>query len=177
MIKHVHFTINNFSFLPPRKVQSYYCQKLKVLMVSILESKYLKVSFETKNEFQIFFYFCPSFKKVLKCGRNRRCRHKKTTLMLRCDRLKKRQKKINDYWWWKIQKLFYFFTCIFLMRWLMRPSKNFEKGAILHVSEMVSFWGGNMHFGKTPLKLCIFRHDFFCSLSIWLSISFCSYKM
>ena len=36
---------------------------------------------------------------------------------LKSDRLKKIQKKIHDCWFWTIQKLFYFFTCIFLMRW------------------------------------------------------------
>ena len=39
----------------------------------------------------------------------------------------------------------------------------FFKMAILKIRELVSFWGGKTHFGKTPLKWCIFRHDFFCS--------------
>ena len=45
----------------------------------------------------------------------------------------------------------------------MKSPKNFEKMAILKIWEPVSFWGGKTHFGKTPLKSCIFRHDiFFC---------------
>ena len=97
--------------------------------------------------------------------------------ILKSDRLKKIQNKLHDCYWWNIQKLFHFSPAYSLIMWLMRSSKNFEKVAILQIWEMVSFRGGKTHFGKTPLKLCIFRHDFFCFLSIWLSDSYCPYKM
>ena len=47
---------------------------------------------------------------------------------------------------------FIFSPAYSLTLWLMRSSKNFEKIAILQVWEMVSFWRGKTHFGKTPLK-------------------------
>ena len=76
--------------------------------------------------------------------------------------MKKRQKKIHDCWWWNIQKLFYFFACIFPYNVADEIIKQLWKNS--HFAwEMVSFWGGKTHFGKTPLKLCIFRQDFcFC---------------
>ena len=40
----------------------------------------------------------------------------------------------------------------YLIMWLMKSPKNFEKIAILKIWQLVSFWGGKTHFGKTPLK-------------------------
>ena len=46
-----------------------------------------------------------------------------------------------------------------LIMWFMRSSKNFEKIAILKISELVSFWSVKTYFSKTPQKWCIFRHE------------------
>ena len=37
----------------------------------------------------------------------------------------------------------------------MKSPKNFEKIAILKIGELVSFWGGKTHFGKTPEMIFI----------------------
>ena len=62
-----------------------------------------------------------------------------------------------------------------LIMWLMRSPKNFEKRANLKISQLISIWWSKNHFGKTPLKWCIFRHEK-SPLPIWLSNSLCSYK-
>ena len=47
----------------------------------------------------------------------------------------------------------------YLIIWLMKAKKNFEKIAILKTRWLVSFWGVKTHFGKMPLKWCTFRHE------------------
>ena len=47
----------------------------------------------------------------------------------------------------------------------MKAKKNFEKKAILKRLGLVSFWGIKTHFGKIPLKWCIFRLEKINSLS------------
>ena len=65
---------------------------------------------------------------------------------------------------------FIFSPAYSLIMWLMRSSKNFEKVVILRVWKMVFLWDGKTHFGKSPLKSCIFRHDFFfffINMALW----------
>ena len=64
-----------------------------------------------------------------------------------------------------------------LVIWLMRSPKNFEKRANLKIWQLISIWWSKTHFGKTPLKWCLFRHEKNWSLPIWLSNSLCPYKM
>ena len=54
---------------------------------------------------------------------------------------------------------FIFLPAYYLIIWLMKAKKNFEKIAILKTQGLVSFWGVKTHFGKMPLKWCIFRHE------------------
>ena len=54
---------------------------------------------------------------------------------------------------------FIFLLANYLIIWLMKAKKNFEKIAILKTRGLVSFWGVKTHFGKMPLKWCIFRHE------------------
>ena len=53
----------------------------------------------------------------------------------------------------------FFLPALYLIMYLMKPWKNFEKIAILKIWELVYFWGVKTHFGKLPLKWCIFRHE------------------
>ena len=64
-----------------------------------------------------------------------------------------------------------------LIMWLMRSPKNFEKIANLKIWQLISIWGSKTHFGKTPLKWCIFGHEINYFLPIWLFSSLCPYKM
>ena len=41
-----------------------------------------------------------------------------------------------------------FLPAFYLIMWLMKLSKNFEKIAILKIGELVSFLGVKIHFGK-----------------------------
>ena len=43
---------------------------------------------------------------------------------------------------------FIFLPALYLIMWLMKVKKNFEKIAILKTRELVSFWGVKTHFGK-----------------------------
>ena len=47
----------------------------------------------------------------------------------------------------------------------MKTLKFFLKIVILKTWELISFWGVKNHFGKLPMKWCIFRHN-----KIWLYV-------
>ena len=55
--------------------------------------------------------------------------------------------------------MFIFLPAFCLIIWLMASPKNFEKISILKLWQLVFFWGVKTHFGKLPLKSCIFRDD------------------
>ena len=58
----------------------------------------------------------------------------------------------------KFRKWFYFFTCILRDYVPHESSKELKKIVIFKTQELVSFWGVKTHFGKLPMKWCIFRH-------------------
>ena len=62
-----------------------------------------------------------------------------------------------------LKKYFIFLPAFYLVLCLMEAPKNFWKIVILKRGELVSFWGVKNHFGKLPMKWCIFRHN-----KIWL---------
>ena len=45
-------------------------------------------------------------------------------------------------------KVFIFLPAFYLIIWLMKPPKNFEKISILKIWQLFSFWGIKTHFGK-----------------------------
>ena len=59
----------------------------------------------------------------------------------------------------KFRNYFISLPAYFIIMWLMRSPKNFENIANLKKWRLISIWGSKTHFGKTPLKLCIFRHE------------------
>ena len=61
----------------------------------------------------------------------------------------------------------------YLIIWLMKAKKTFEKIAILKTQGLVSFCDVKTHFGKIPLKWCIFRHEkikILCHIMFYLLI-------
>ena len=61
----------------------------------------------------------------------------------------------------------------YLIIWLMKAKKTFEKIAILKTQGLVSFCDVKTHFGKIPLKWCIFRHEkikILCNIMLYLLI-------
>ena len=74
--------------------------------------------------------------------------------------------------WFKRDNIFHYFLFMkssenkffslpvfYLIMWLMKASKNFEKIFILKAWELISFEGVKTHFGKLALKSCIFMHE------------------
>ena len=57
-----------------------------------------------------------------------------------------------------------FLPAFYLIIWLMKSLKNFEKISFLKIWQMVFFWGAKIYFGKFLLKWSIFR-----SGKIWFS--------
>ena len=58
----------------------------------------------------------------------------------------------------KFRKCYVLLPAFYLIIWLMKLQKKFEKIAILKIGELVSFWAVKPYFGILPLKWCLFRH-------------------
>ena len=58
----------------------------------------------------------------------------------------------------KFRKYFILLPAFYLIMWLMKSPKSFEKIAILKIWQLVFFLGVKTYFGILPLKWCIFRH-------------------
>ena len=52
-----------------------------------------------------------------------------------------------------------FLSAFYLIMWLMKASKNFEKIFISKIWELVFIWGVKTHFGLLPSKWSIFIHE------------------
>ena len=59
----------------------------------------------------------------------------------------------------QFRKYFISLLAFYLIIWLMKSPKNFEKTSILKIWWLVFFRDGKTHFGEIPLKSYIFRHD------------------
>ena len=57
-----------------------------------------------------------------------------------------------------------FLPAFYLIIWLMKSLKNFEKISFLKIWQTIFFWGAKIYFGKFLLKRSIFR-----SGKIWFS--------
>jgi len=53
----------------------------------------------------------------------------------------------------KFRKYFYFLAAFYLIMYLMKAPKNFEKILILKTQSLVSFISVKTHFGKVALKM------------------------
>ena len=69
----------------------------------------------------------------------------------------------------KFRKYLIFLTAFYLILWLMKLPKFFEKIAILKIGELVSFWGVKTYFGILPLKWYTLRHgkNWFSQIFFW----------
>ena len=56
--------------------------------------------------------------------------------------------------------VFIFLPLLYLIMWLKTSQKNFEKISIFEIWWLFFFKGVKTHFGKMPLKWCIFKNDF-----------------
>jgi hypothetical protein len=75
------------------------------------------------------------------------------------------------------KNFFNFSPACCLIIWLMISSNFLEKKGILKIWQLVFLWDVKTHFGKLPLKWCIFIHEKKRFSTILPSNSYYSYKM
>ena len=54
---------------------------------------------------------------------------------------------------------------------------NGSESWVLKIWQLISIWASKTHFGKTTLKLCIFKHEKNCFFTNMALTDLCSYKM
>ena len=59
----------------------------------------------------------------------------------------------------KFRKCFILLPTFYLVMWLMKSPKSFEKIAIFKIWQLVFIWGVKTYFGILPLKWWNFRHE------------------
>ena len=64
-----------------------------------------------------------------------------------------------SYYYEKFKKLFYLFICMLPDYMAHDITKHFWKKGILKIWQLVFLWGVKIHFGKLPLKQCIFIYE------------------
>ena len=74
--------------------------------------------------------------------------------------------------------MFDFFTTHFLIRWVIRSPKNFEKIDVLKMWQLVSFWGGSGHYGWQCKCLLFIWNLLKCWCNCWWNFpAFPSWQM
>ena len=75
------------------------------------------------------------------------------------------------------ENIFILLSAFYLVIWLMKSPKSFEKIAIFKAWRLVFLWGIKTYFGILPLKWCIFRHGKNWVLQILSCKTYCSHWM